>query len=90
MNRADLLDAAKGYVTQDRNASYGGPEQSFQTIADLWSVHLRSPITATDVAVMMALLKIARLSANPAHLDSWTDLAGYAACGGEIATETPA
>ena len=41
--------------------------------------------SAYDVAVMMALLKIARISENPQHMDSWVDLAGYAACGGEIA-----
>lgn len=33
----------------------------------------------------MGLLKIARISENPQHMDSWCDLAGYAACGGEIA-----
>jgi hypothetical protein len=37
-----------------------------------------------DVAQMMALMKIARLENDPSHLDSWTDLAGYAACGAEI------
>jgi len=36
-----------------------------------------------DVALMMALLKIARLKGNPIHGDSWVDLAGYAACGAE-------
>ena len=35
---------------------------------------------------MMALLKIARASANPEHIDSWIDGAGYMACGGELAT----
>ena len=33
--------------------------------------------------MMMALMKIARLQNMPSHLDSWVDLAGYAACGGE-------
>ena len=37
------------------------------------------------MAIMMALLKIARISKNPQHMDNWVDLAGYAACGGEIA-----
>lgn len=76
--------AAAKIVTQDRNASYGGPERSFETIAQLWAIHLGYKVTASDVAIMMALLKIARLSANPAHADSWIDLAGYAACGGEV------
>ena len=34
----------------------------------------------------MALLKIARASVNPEHIDSWIDGAGYMACGGEIST----
>jgi hypothetical protein len=35
---------------------------------------------------MMALMKLARMKANPAHVDSAVDLAGYAAIGGEIGT----
>jgi len=38
-----------------------------------------------DVAAMMALMKLGRIAGNPAHMDSWIDLAGYSACGGEIA-----
>lgn len=45
-------------------------------------------ITPVNVAAMMALLKIARTKANPAYLDSWVDLAGYAACGAEAAIVT--
>ena len=39
---------------------------------------------AFDVAIMMALLKIARISENPQHMDSWVDGCGYFSCGGEI------
>lgn len=49
--------------------------------------HLGMEITAEDVAVMMALLKIARIGTGTATDDSWVDLAGYAACGGEIAAK---
>jgi hypothetical protein len=35
----------------------------------------------------MALVKIARLANSPDHMDSWIDIAGYAACGGEIAAK---
>ena len=37
-----------------------------------------------DVAMMMALLKIARIKNGGGSGDSFVDLAGYAACGGEI------
>jgi hypothetical protein len=33
--------------------------------------------------MMMAGVKLARLSATPDHQDSWVDLAGYAATGSE-------
>ena len=42
-------------------------------------------ILPSDVAIIMALVKIARLAASPGHEDSWIDLAGYAALGAEIA-----
>lgn len=42
-------------------------------------------IDATDVAMMMALLKIARIAGGSGTRDSFIDLAGYAACGGECA-----
>jgi len=34
----------------------------------------------------MVLFKAARAKGNPQHVDNWTDIAGYAACGGGIAT----
>lgn len=43
-------------------------------------------ITAKDVAAMMGLLKVARIATGSSP-DSFVDLAGYAACAGEIATK---
>ena len=85
MNREEILDAAVQAVTVDRAATYGGAEKSFGVIAAYWSAHIDVNVTATDVAVMMGLLKIARIKSSPAHADNWVDLAGYAACGGELA-----
>lgn len=86
MNRADILAAATDCVCRDRNSTYGEPENGFALIAAYWSAHLDHPVTAADVAVMMTLLKLARIKANPACVDSWVDGAGYLACGGELAT----
>lgn len=86
MTRAEILEAASHAVT-DRGAAYGKPEDVFGRIAAYWSAHLDCLITGTDVAVMMTLLKLARLNPNADHADSWVDIAGYAACGGEIATK---
>lgn len=88
--RSEILATADGYVNKDRNSSYGGPEDSFTDIGRIWGVLLhRDAIPPETVAAMLAGLKLARLGANPGHEDSWVDLAGYAACGGEIATRKP-
>lgn len=82
--RARILDAAKDRVCNDRNGKYGEPEDCFETIAQHWSVYLGKTISAADVCAMMALLKIARIKNGTDTLDSYVDLAGYAACGGEL------
>lgn len=87
MNRADILATATEYVTKDRAVTHGDAERSFQTIAGFWSVYLDTPVTAVDVAAMMALLKLARIKGNPTHIDSAIDAAGYSAIAGELATE---
>lgn len=85
-SRADILDCAKKYVTQDRQATHGEPEDSFRRIAEFWSTYLQQRITTKDVSVMMTLLKVARLDDNPSNADNWIDACGYLACGGEMAT----
>lgn len=90
MNREDILEEAKKQVCGHRVEDYGRPEDSFRLIADLWTTYLKdyklstfSEISSKDVAVMMALMKIARIR-NDTKSDSYIDLAGYAACAGEI------
>lgn len=85
MTRADILDTAKEYVTKDRAAAHGDAEDNFGRIAAYWSAHLDVQVSAHDVAVMMNLLKLARIKSVPGNPDNWIDAAGYAACGGEIA-----
>jgi hypothetical protein len=78
-----------GCVLRDRNREYGGPEDSFGVIANFWSVYLGRKVYPADVAMMMALLKIARIRANRGYGDGYVDLAGYAACGAEIMDRRP-
>lgn len=90
MTRPEILDTAKACVCGDREQDYGSPESNFQTIADLWAAYLQACgvdidfLEPHDVAAMLALLKIARIASGHGKLDNWVDLAGYAACGGEI------
>lgn len=97
MKRAEILAEAEKCVCGKREQDYGTPEDNFSTIGLLWAVYLRAAhptlarilpingIKSKDVAIMMALLKIARI-ANGSSPDSFVDLAGYAACAGEIVT----
>ena len=98
MKRAEILAEAEKCVCGKREQDYGTPEDNFTTIGLLWSVYLRAAhpelakvlpingIEAKDVAVMMSLLKVARIATGSSP-DSFVDLAGYAACAGEIATQ---
>ena len=94
MNRKEILNAAETCVCGHREDDYGAPEDSFGLIAELWTSYLKrvcvSPgadvnVSARDVAMLMALLKIARVAGGRGTADCFVDLAGYAACGGEVA-----
>ena len=86
MTRRKLLEKAISIVCEDRNQQYGGPEDTFKDIAQLWAAYLDDQIGPEDVAIMMILMKVARLKASSYQSsDSWVDIAGYAACGSEIA-----
>lgn len=94
--REKILDDAKVCVCGHRKEDYGNPEDSFGVIAQFWNVYLGSrpghsdpSITAGDIAVLMALLKVARVCTGTGTRDSFVDLAGYAACGGEIFANRP-
>ena len=84
MKRENILEQAKICVCGQRQDDYGTPEDNFKLIAELWSAYRGVSFDAIDVAMMMALLKIARISSGHGSTDSFIDLAGYAACGGEI------
>ena len=86
ISRNDILEFAGCLINGSREQSYGHPGESFARIAKMWSIVVGKDLDCTDVALMLALLKVSRLSNDRTHLDSWVDLAGYAALGGELAT----
>jgi len=88
MNRKECLDAAAEAVLKNRQATYGPPESSFADTAVVWSVIVGFEIKPWQVPLMLAGLKVVRAKASPQHADNWADLAGYAACGAELATAT--
>lgn len=83
--RKTVLKQAECCVCGQREEDYGSPEDSFKAIGQLWTIYTGHLITAKDVAMMMALLKIARIMGGKGTMDSYVDLAGYAACGAEVA-----
>ena len=88
MTRPEILDKAKECVCGQREQDYGSPENNFKLIADLWNAYMQTDVfSPVDVAMMLGLLKVARIKSGTGTTDSFVDLAGYAACGGEIATE---
>lgn len=84
MKRENVLNKAKECVCGQRELDYGTPENNFGMIAKLWSEYIGTEITAVDVAVMMILLKTARIKNGGGSGDSFVDIAGYAACAAEI------
>lgn len=84
MDRTEVLRQANEIITKDRQATHGKPEDNFRIIGLFWSAYLNHEIKPTDVAMMMAMLKIARFRNAPWHLDNAMDLAGYAAIAGEL------
>lgn len=91
MRSEEMLHYAAGLVSGDRAKNYGDKAQNHERIAALWRMWLAqrgkpSDVGAYDVAMMMILVKIARLMHSPGHADSHTDIAGYAAICEEIAS----
>ena len=93
MTRAEILEKAKEIVTKDREDIYGKPEDNFQLIGNLWEAYKVArdgyivPFRKQDVAVMMILMKVARIATGKPKADNWIDICGYSSCGGEIETE---
>jgi hypothetical protein len=91
--KTEILEEAIA-VVGGRGKSYGRPEDNFLRIARRWQVHLLNrhgidvPIDPADVAMMMIDMKQARLENDPGHHDSWVDVCGYGACGGELAARS--
>ena len=89
MTLDEILDKAADLITASRDEMYGDPRTNHQRIADLWSVILGVEVDADEVILCMIAVKMSRLIKTPEHEDSWVDIAGYAALGGEITGEQP-
>jgi len=85
--RREILEQAADLVDGDRDAEYGTPQENLGRIAEFWTTYFGFPVRADQVALAMALVKIARLVHQPDHPDSPVDGAGYFGLAGELAEE---
>jgi hypothetical protein len=84
MTRVEILNAAMKATNGDRDKKHGRPEDSFAMIGQLWEAYTGRMFSSVDVAIMLGLLKVARIKTGTGDMDSFVDLAGYAACAGEL------
>jgi hypothetical protein len=90
--RGECLEKALDVINGERQDSYGNPEDSFGTIGEFLTTHLKAKgklkpgeeITALDVAEMMALFKIGRMSGQKTTKDNYIDCAGYIGIAGDM------
>ena len=84
--RTAILTEACDLVNNARAQEYGPPETNFANIAAGWSVILGADVTAEQVVLCMAWLKIARIAGDgQASRDSYVDAAAYMALAAEVA-----
>jgi hypothetical protein len=88
--RGKILDEARDIINGERADMYGNPEDSFSMIADLWDSYLgkiegedHGVLHPKDVAIMMALLKIARETYQHKR-DNLADAIGYLALAADM------
>ena len=83
MNRKEILKQAGNLVSGKRAKEYGDSFENHERIAQMWSTILGKKITVSQVYTCMIAVKLSRLIETPYHKDSWIDICGYGALGGE-------
>ena len=91
--RSAVLSEASALICGDRQRDYGDPSGNFGHIAGMWNGYMDrcgllkadEMLQSSDVATMMALLKIARIAHGPSKRDSYVDACGYLALAAELA-----
>jgi hypothetical protein len=80
MNAGDILTEAKATI-QDRGMDYGHPTDNMSRTASLWSAYLEMPVNDYQVAMCLALVKVAR-SMETSKVDNYVDGSAYFALSG--------
>jgi len=93
--RGKILMRALDIINGERQDQYGNPEDSFALIGKYWTEFLKAncaiiegvQISPKEVAEMMALFKIARMSGQKAKRDNYLDCVGYLALAADMVEE---
>ncbi len=86
---SDILTEVRKTIEKDRQDIYGNPENSFNIIAQFWTTYLKSKyniqieLNGRDIAIMMSLLKHARMVVQDNYRDNIIDAIGYLTILGE-------
>ena len=64
-------------LVHTRGSVYGHPYTNHKRISELWSAYLDHPISPSQAALCMALVKVSRLTESPNHEDSIKDAIAY-------------
>ena len=71
-----LSEEALKLIGGDRRESYGPVRQGFEEIAQVWSIILKTPVDAQQVAQCMIAQKLCRDTYKPKR-DNLVDIIGY-------------
>ena len=83
MKRDWYLKRAADLINGDRAKDYGDAYDNHLSVASMWSAILGIKVSVRMVYLCLIALKVSRLVKSPDHVDSWTDICGYGALGGE-------
>ena len=84
-----ILADASALIDGDRDRQHGNRKANHTQVAGLWSAFLGVQVTPVDAAIMLALLKIARIQVGAPNRDNFVDACGYISIAGEMADIIP-
>ena len=64
---------------KDRGPTYGTVDENFTRAASIATLWLDKAVSARDVLMIMAAVKMSRIAKSPGHTDSFVDLVNYVA-----------
>lgn len=82
----DLLTNAADTIAE-RSRTHGHYDLTMLRTSKLWSDYLERDIDPMDVAICMALVKLARIMETRSHDDNFLDAIAYMAIAGELAVK---